>query len=289
MRIASMPESELARALLPVDARIREAYLKQMTALVAETPTKVMLGDTTVTDQTTFDAGGVKAYMQEITARLGPSWHAREVTETRDDDVRRIFTKLESVASGYALSVHLSVQYKALLYYKPDARVEQIQRELGRIDESARSDRESIADAGDRIAAERLKAAGCAESDPAELFETLYRDESLAGSIEAEIKKTVDDAGLAVHADRRDSLFAELDSLLTEVYSTTALMIDDARLVTGEDGFLYTADIEKIAETAAGPAARASRDGRFDPDAVPKDAREALASLLGELAGAIDG
>ena len=156
MRIASMAESELARALLPVDARIREAYLKQMTALVAATPIKVMLGDTTVTDQTTFDAGGIKAYMQKIIARLGPSWHAREVTETRDDDVRRIFTKLESEASGYALSVHLSVQYKALLYYRPDARVEQIQRELGRIDESARSDRESIADAGDRIAAERL-------------------------------------------------------------------------------------------------------------------------------------
>lgn len=289
MRIASMAESELARVLLPVDARIREAYLKQMTALVAETPIKVMLGDTTVTDQTTFDAGGIKAYMQKIIARLGPSWHAREVTETRDDDVRRIFTKLESEASGYALSVHLSVQYKALLYYRPDARVEQIQRELGRIDESARSDRESIADAGDRIAAERLKAAGCAEPDPAELFETLYRDESLAGSIEAEIKKTVDDAGLAVHADRRDSLFAELDSLLTEVYSTTALMIDDARLVTGEDGFLYTTDVERIAEAAADPAAMAPRDGHFDPDTVPKDAVGALASRLGELAGAIDG
>ena len=209
MRITSMPESELARALLPVDTRIREAYLKQMSALVAETPIKVMLGDTTVTDQTTFDAGGIKTYMQKITARLGPSWHAREVTETRDDDVRRIFVKLESEAAGYALSVHLSVQYKALLYYKPDARVEQIQRELGRIDESAKSDRESIADAGDRIAAERLKGAGCVEPDSAELFETLYRDESLAESIEDEIRKTVDDAGLAVHADRRDSLFAE--------------------------------------------------------------------------------
>jgi len=290
MRITSMPESELARTLLPVDTRIREAYLKQMSALVAETPIKVMLGDTTVTDQTTFDAGGIKTYMQNIIARLGPSWHAREVTETHDDDVRRIFTKLESKAPGYALSIHLSVQYKALLYYKPDARVEQIQRELGRIDESARRDRESVADAGDRIAAERLKDAGCAEPDPAELFETLYRDESLAGSIEAEIRKTVDGAGLAVHADRRDSLFAELDSLLTEVYSTTAIMIDDARLVTGEDGFLYTADVEKVAAaTAAGSGAGTSRDGHFDPDAVTEDAREALASRLGELAGAIDG
>ena len=293
MRITSMPESELARALLPVDTRIREAYLKQMSALVAETPIKVMLGDTTVTDQTTFDAGGIKTYLQKITERLGPSWHAREVTETRDDDVRRMFVKLESEAAGYALSVHLSVQYRALLYYKPDARVEQIQRDLGRIDESARSDRESIADAGDRIAAERLKGAGCVEPDSAELFETLYRDESLAESIEDEIRKTVDDAGLAVHADRRDSLFAELDSLLIEVYSTTAIMIDDARLVTGEDGFLYTTDVEKIAAaepaSAAGSGARTPRDGHFDPGAVSKDAREALESRLGELAGAIDG
>ena len=92
-----------------------------------------------------------------------------------------------------------------------------------------------------------------------------------------------------MHADRRDSLFAELDSLLTEVYSTTALMIDDARLVTGEDGFLYTTDVEKIAEAAADPTAMAPRDGRFDPDAVPKDAVGTLASRLGELAGAIDG
>lgn len=325
MRLGNIPACELADRLSSVDCDVRDTYLRHMTRLVSGTPLKVMLGDTTVMDQTTFDTKTIVSYMECIVSELGNGrWSARNVTETRDDDVRRIFVKFESESRGYRVSVHLSVQFRALLYYRPDARVAQIQKELAEIDDAATEDRDEIARRGDKIISERLGEMGYGDLDHAKLFETLYDDASLSEHMSDLIKKSADDAGLARMVDRRSGLFDELDSLLMEVYSTTAIMIDDARLVTGEDGFLYTVDIERVAGAgggrredgghdapdigasgdnspagAAGPAAdragsppsttgRAEAwEGSFDVGTIPDESKEFLASCLEDLVRAV--
>ena len=251
--------------------------------------------DCTVTDQTTFDTGAITSYMRGIASGLGsggPHWSARDVTETRDEDVRRIFVKFESESHGYRISVHLSVQFRALLYYKPDARVARIQEELARIEDAASGDGAEIARRGDRIISERLVQMGRGDLNPEQLFEMLYRDEPLAERMSDLIKRDADAAGLEGSVGRRQELFDELDSLLVEVYGTTAIMIDDARLVTGEDGFLYTVDIERVVGSGgsgSGDAAEAApaREGNFDAAAIPDAAGAFLVSCLDDLFRAV--
>ena len=48
-----------------------------------------------------------------------------------------------------------------------------------------------------------------------------------------------------------------MDSLLIETYQTSSVLIDDTRLVAGEEGCLCTLDIEFIKNN--------NREGLFDP------------------------
>ena len=285
MRINTLSEHGPAGSLVRADAEVRDAYLGKMTGLADKTSTKVMLADMTVMDQTTFDVDRIKTYMNAVIARLDADWSAlQEVSETKAEDVRRIFVRLKSEAFGYVLSVHLSVQFRALLYYKPDARVTGIQKDLAGIEEVARSDGVKIADVGDRLVAERLRRMGYVEPDHAKLFEILYRDELLVSSMTDEVRRAAGDAGMIGSADKQEALLAELNSLLIETYDTTPVMIDDTRLVTGEGGFLYAADIEKTVTDAAGAPAK---EGVFDINGMPDAAICEVASRLRQLRDAI--
>ena len=85
-----------------------------------------------------------------------------------------------------------------------------------------------------------------------ELFERLYRDDSLVERLEAKLEGATSEK-LRRLADEKRRLFAELDSLLTETYQTVPVMIDDARLVTGEEGCLCTFDVERESGGARAP------------------------------------
>lgn len=284
MRISILAQS--IDFISDIDSAIRDSYLKKMSNLVKGVPIKAMLGDTTIVDQTTFDTQMIKEYMKCITQRLGEEWNSRDVVETRDEDIRRIFVKFESNVLGYLISVHISVQFRAFLYYKPDSKVAQIQSELAKIETVAKDHNDKIAEMGDRLISTRLRDMGHVESDHAKLFEMLYNDELLSKSMESDLKNAADDAGLGKHTHKRDALFAELDSLLVEIYNTTPTMIDDARLVTGEDGFLYTVDVERIFQDSRTDAI--SRDGNFNVDDMPQNTRNAIMSRLDALRIVID-
>ena len=255
-----------------------------------------MLGDTTIVDQNTFETSQINAYMKNIADLLIPDdnnnnnnnigkWSERQIAETRDEDIRRIFAKFETRTTHHHIAIHMSVQFRALLYYRPDAKVIGIQKELEQIDESARKDHDAQASGGDGIIAARLRQMGLVEPDHAKLFEMFYNDESLVEQVTSEIDATARDRGIVEHARRRDELFAELDALLMEVYNTTAVMIDETRLVAGEDGLLYAADISQIVSDPK--SGSTSKEGRFEIDTVSKEEQDAIAALLYELLSAV--
>ncbi len=262
----------------------RAAYRAALSGIVRPVKTKVMLGDSTVAEQGTFDPGAVAAYYGRVAAGLAADgWSVRDAETTRSDDVRRTFSKFEAAEGRYVLSGHMSVQFRALLYYRPDYRVVECLRELDEIAGSESGDAAAAAAAAaDGMVASHLRGAGlgAAAGAPGEegalaAFEALYNDDSLLERA-AEAAAGAD-AGRRRAAERKAALLGELDGLLVETYSTTDVMIDEARLVTGEEGLLLSLDLEM----ARGPA----REASFDARRIPAAARAALLGRLGRLAG----
>ena len=97
---------------------------------------------------------------------------------------------------------------------------------------------------------------GYKDFDHQKLFEVFYDNEEFSKKVYAEIEK---DSGEEFKrlTKKKDELFKELDSLLIETYQTSAVLIDDPRLVSGEEGCLCTLDIEFIKNN--------NREGLFDP------------------------
>ena len=91
-----------------------------------------MMGDSTVTEQKTFDPKEISDYFQKINNNLD-KWSTQNVSITNNEDLRRIFTKFEIMEGNYLISGHLSLQFHVLLYYKPEQRVIECQKELADI------------------------------------------------------------------------------------------------------------------------------------------------------------
>ena len=129
VRLDSRSPNDFIQLLNQKNESSQKAYLSKMTDLIKMSDTKVMMGDSTVTEQKTFDPKRVMDYFQKINNSL-KDWSLQDVSITNNQDVRRIFTKFEIKEENYLLSGHLSLQFHVLLYYKPDQQVIEIQKEF---------------------------------------------------------------------------------------------------------------------------------------------------------------
>ncbi len=248
-----------------------------MTELVKTIDVKVMMGDSTITDQETFDPKLVSDYFQKINDSL-KMWSLQDVSITNNQDVRRIFTKFEIKEGSYLLSGHLSLQFHVLLYYKPDQRVIDCQKELSKIVDLTKNEQEQLADNSDQMVLNKLKDMGYKDFDHQKLFEIFYENDELREKVFSEIQN---DAGVDFQelTERKSQLFSELDSLLVETYQTSNVLIDDPRLVAGEEGCLLTLDLEFIKN--------GNREGVFDPRKMSDSIKENIMKRLSELQTAI--
>lgn len=251
--------------------RVRSAFLAGVSARAAHVDAKVMMPDSTVSDQPTFDPARVAGYMHSLLGRL-EGWESDGVQETRNEDVRRAFAKFSSSSGAHTLRCHLSVQYHVLLHYRPDARVSGARKELAEVVDSLRAVEGGAAEQSDAVVARMLQEAGYGELDEQGVFEALFNDDGLRERIHS---RTGGDEKYRELSARRQELVGELDSLLMETYQTSCVLIDEARLVTGEEGLLCSVDLER---TEGG-----AREGHFDqseiPDAVMVWIERSLAQL----------
>lgn len=255
--------------------RAQREFMTAASARAVHAPVKVMMGDSTVSDQSTFDPARVSGYFSSVLRDL-QRWESDGISESRNDDLRRTFARFSTRNGDYLLSGHVSAQYHVLLYYKPDARVASAQKELAKIVDQLRPVEGGAAEQADSVVARMLREAGYEGLDEQGIFEALFDDEKLREKISGEI------GGDARHrelAGRRQELFGELDSLLLETYQTSCVLIDEARLVTGEEGFVCVFDLERFTGS--------SREGHFDQSQIPGHILEWTRSSLNDVAEAM--
>ncbi|MEM4377900.1 MAG: hypothetical protein QXX85_02820 [Candidatus Nitrosotenuis sp.] len=275
MRLGTKSSDGFFNTLAQKSDKIAKLFQKNIEELTKPTTIKVMLGDTTVTEQTTFDPQEISNLYNGIINKL-PRWKTQGITTTNDEDLRRTFVKLEFQAGKYVLLWHLSLQYHALLYYKPDIMVQKIQKELAEIMDNTIDKEKELADLTNDLIRQKLAAMGYNEPDEQKLFEVLFNDDKLREEIAAEIDKKMD-FDFKAKDQRKKELFRELDNLLIETYQTTSVLIDENRLIAGEEGCVCTFDLDHIKNK--------SRHAIFEPKRIPNEVKSEMSNALDEVIG----
>ncbi len=270
MRLDTRSTNDFIQQLNQKNEGIQKLFLSKIFDLTKMIDVKVMMGDSTVTEQKTFDPKQVTDYFQKINNNL-EDWSLQDVSISNNEDIRRIFTKFEIMEGNYLLSGHISIQFHVLLYYKPDQRVLDCQKELSVIVDLTKNNEQQISDNSDQFVLNKLKEMGYKDFDHQKLFEIFYENDEFREKVYAEIEK---DAGVDFQelSEKKTKLFDELNSLLIETYQIIPVLIDDARLITGEEGCLCTIDLEFVKNK--------NREGLFDPRKISDSVKENILKRL---------
>ncbi len=273
MRLGTKSLDEFFIILAEKSDEIGKLFQKNIEGITKHVPVKVMLGDTTITDQTTFDPQAIHGFYNKIINGL-PEWKTQGISSTTDEDLRRIFVKLECQVGKYVLLWHLSQQYHALLYYKPDIQVQKIQKELADLLDNTVDKEKELADLTNDMIKEKLEAIGHTNLDEQRLFEVLFENDGLRESLASEMDKKTD-FDFKAKDQRKKELFKALDNLLVETYQTTSVLIDENKLVAGEEGCVSTFDLDFLKNKL--------RHAIFEPRRIGPQTKEEIIKSLDKI------
>ena len=273
MRLGTNSSDEFIQNLNEKNKKIQELFLEKMKKATLTVSVKGMLGDSTIAVQTTFDPMLVQKFFEETIKKL-QGWTFQDVTITNNDDLRRIFVKFESIEENYIMSGHMSIQFHVLLYYKPDNKVIEFQKELAQLIDKTKNTEINFANENEQYIIEKLKDLGYNDLAHKELFELLYENDELREKIYRDIDEH-SDVDVQSLLKRKKQLFDELDNLLMECYQTSSVLIDDSKLVTGEEGFLFSLDLEYVKNNI--------KEGMFKTKKISKKVKEKLVNRLDEI------
>ena len=247
MRIGNPTNNEFYLELNKINDEIQKSFLKKIEHETRSVSCDVMLGDSTTKKVETFDIKNVEIFLGKFELHLD-EWNSQGVTYSSDEDLRRIFIKSEIKIGNYILSLHISLQYHVLLYYKPIQRVIDLQKKLAELIDAGGNSESKYEEESDRLIIEKLNELGFKDMPKQELFELFYNDEELA----KKIKNMIDDSQPEVIdiQGQKNQLFKELDNLLIETFHTTSVIIDEQKLVNGEEGCLCNIDLEYVDDGA---------------------------------------
>ena len=273
MRLGTNSSDEFIQKLNEKNKKIQELFLEKMKKATRTVTVKGMLGDSTIAVQTTFDPMLVQEFFEKTIKKLH-DWTSQDITTTNNEDLRRIFVKFESKVGNCIISGHMSIQFHVLLYYKPDNNVIKFQKELSQIIDKTKNTETNLANEGEQDIIEKLKDLGYNDLAHKDLFELLYENDELREKIYRDIDE-LSDVDVQSLLKRKKQLFDELDNLLMECYQTSAVLIDDSKLVTGEEGFLFSLDLEHVKNNV--------KQGMFNTKKISEIVKEKLLNRLDEI------
>lgn len=277
MQIPSKLSDPFIKSMTEKSEKVRSIFQEKIADVTKSIPIKVMLGDSTVVEQNTFDPKNVERFYHNTLKKI-PDWKTQGISVSNDKDLRRIFIKFEITEGNYLLSCHMSLQYHALLYYRVDHRVVEIQKELADMLEKTNALQSELAPKVDLIIQEKLKEMGYENVDQQKLFEIFFQNESFTKEIIENVYSS-SDKNFEQYTKKQSELFKELDNTLIEVYHTTSVMIDETRMIAAEEGCLCNFDLEHIKNQ--------TKEGNFDPVRIPIKVKNNLLSKLDQVIDAI--
>ena len=190
MRLDSRSPDEFIQLLNKKNDDIQQDFLAKMIEKTKIADVKVMMGDSTITEQKTFDPKEVSNYLEGIIQKLD-GWSLQNVSTTNNEDLRRIFTKFEITEGNYLISGHLSIQFHVLLFYKPVQRVIDSQKELAEILDNTKKQESDLSNNSDQFVLDKLKEMGYKDFDHQKLFEIFYEDEEFSKKCMQKLKKSL--------------------------------------------------------------------------------------------------
>ena len=277
MRLGNKTNDEFLVKLNEKNSIIQNIFHEKITKIAKKYSVDVMMQDGTVKKQETFDVEKIHRVYDEFAKKL-QNWTLEGISSTNDEGIRRNFIKLNTNTDNCRISLHLSIQYHVILFYQPNYEVMKKQKELSDFMDMTKKHEGELTKKSDHLILEKLKAAGYQDLDPQNLFEIFYSDDKIREKIMSEIELQTD-GDLQKISQRKESLLKELDDLLLETYQMEPILIDEARLVTGEEGCVCNIDIERIEND--------QKTGMFNSDQISSGTKEKISILIDEVLEAI--
>lgn len=277
MQIPAKSQDEFIGTMNEKTEKIRALFLGHVINLIKNVPVKVMLGDSTVSEQHSFDPSLMKQFYDKLLKKL-PNWNAQGISVSNEKNLRRIFIRFEVRVGDYLLSGYMSLQYHALLFYKLTHKVIDIQKNLVEITDKIDELEINLAPKADQIIQEKLKEMGYDAVDQQKLFEIFFQNDNLANEMIEKVYSSTDEI-FAQLTKKRSDLFKDLDDLLIEIYHTTPVMIDETRMIAAEEGCLCKFDLEHLKNE--------TKEGNFDPARISLKIKEKLLERMDEVLNAI--
>jgi hypothetical protein len=277
MRLGSKTDDEFLIKLNKKNSQIQSIFHEKIKEIAKKHLVDVMMQDGVVKKQETFDVEKIHQVYNGFANRL-QDWTLDGISSTNNEGIRRNFIKLNTNADNCKISLHYSIQYHVILFYQPNYEVMKKQKELSDFMDMTKKQEGKLTEKSDHVILEKLRAEGYKDLDTQNLFEIFYNDDKIREKIMNEIELQTD-GDLQKISQHKENLLKELDDLLLETYQMEPILIDEARLVTGEEGCVCNIDIEMIENGQKG--------GLFDSNQVSSSTKEKISILIEQVLEAI--
>ena len=277
MRLGSKTDDEFLIKLNKKNSQIQSIFHEKIKEIAKKHLVDVMMQDGIVKKQETFDVEKIHQVYNGFANRL-QDWTLDGISSTNDEGIRRNFIKLNTNADNCKISLHFSIQYHVILFYQPNYEVMKKQKELSDFMDMTKKQEGELTEKSDHVILEKLRAEGYKDLDTQNLFEIFYDDDKIREKIMNEIELQTD-GDLQKISQRKENLLKELDDLLLETYQMEPVLIDEARLVTGEEGCVCNIDIEMIENE--------HQSGLIDSNQVSSTTKEKISILIDQVLEAI--
>jgi len=277
MRLGSKTDDEFLIKLNKKNSQIQSIFHEKIKEIAKKHLVDVMMQDGIVKKQETFDVEKIHQVYNVFANRL-QDWTLDGISSTNDEGIRRNFIKLNTNADNCKISLHFSIQYHVILFYQPNYEVMKKQKELSDFMDMTKKQEGELTEKSDHVILEKLRAEGYKDLDTQNLFEIFYNDDKIREKIMNEIELQTD-GDLQKISQHKENLLKELDDLLLETYQMEPILIDEARLVTGEEGCVCNIDIEMIEND--------QKSGLIDSNQVSSSTKEKISILIDQVLEAI--
>ena len=273
MRLGIKTDDVFLIELNEKNTQIQNLFLEKIKKITKKYSIDVMLQDGTIKKQQTFDVQKIDNLYKNITEKL-KDWSEHGISQTNNEDIRRNFVKLVTNVENYQILLHLSIQYHVLLFYQTNYEVIKKQKELADFMDTTKNNEEKLKEKSDKMILEKLRAEGYKNLDTENLFEIFFRDDKIREKIMSEIE-TQTDGELQKITQYKQDLLKNLDDLLLEIYQIEPVLIDETRLVSGEEGCVCNIDIEQVENN--------QKTGSFDSNNISVAVKDKIRIKIGEI------